>query len=52
MPALGTVKKSLRKSRIWPVFFAGAALTLLPQKVKGQRRVGEIVVWLSSFPRG
>ncbi len=52
MSGLGTVKKSFRKSRIWPVFFAGAALTLLPQKVKGQKRIGEIVVWLSSYPRG
>lgn len=40
------------KSRIWPVFFAGVALTFLPEKVKYQRRVGEIVVWLSSFPKG
>lgn len=43
---------AVKKSRIWPVFFAGVALSLLPEKVKHQRRFGQIVVWLSSFPRG
>lgn len=49
MSSFGT---AVKKSRIWPVFFAGVALTLLPERIKYQRRTGQIVVWLSSFPRG
>ncbi len=43
---------AVKKSRIWPVFFAGVALSVLPERVKGQRRVGQIIVWLSAFPKG
>lgn len=43
--------KAVKNSRIWPVFFTGLALSILPERVKGQHRAGQIVVWLSSFPR-
>lgn len=49
MSSFGT---TVKKSRIWPVFFAGAALSVLPERVKYQRRVGEIILWLSAFPKG
>ena len=49
---MSSFSTAVKKSRIWPVFFAGVALSLLPEKIKYQHRVGEIVVWLSSFPRG
>ena len=42
---------AVKRSRVWPVFFAGVALSLLPERVKNQHRIGEIVVWLSAFPK-
>lgn len=38
------------KARIWPVFFVGIALRVLPERFKGQHRAGDIIVWASSFP--
>jgi hypothetical protein len=44
--------KTLKNARIWSVLIAGIALRVLPERVKGQHRVGEIAVWVSAFPKG
>ncbi len=44
--------RSLKNARIWSVLIAGIALRVLPERVKGQHRAGDIVVWLSAFPKG
>lgn len=41
----------IRIFRIWSLFFLGIALRVLPERVKGQHRAGEIAVWVSSYPR-
>jgi hypothetical protein len=43
--------RTLKKFRIWSLLFAGIALRVLPERVKGQHRAGEIAVWASSYPR-
>ena len=42
---------SLKNVRIWSVLIAGIALRVLPERIKGQHRAGDIVVWLSAFPK-
>ena len=49
---MSSFSTAVKKSRIWPVFFAGVALSLLPERIRYQHRTGQIVVWLSSVPRG
>ncbi len=51
MSSFSTVATHVKKARIWPVFFAGIALVLLPERVKHQHRTGEIIIWASSFPK-
>jgi hypothetical protein len=41
----------LKDTRIWSVFFVGIALRVLPERVKHQHRVADIVLWLSAFPK-
>jgi hypothetical protein len=42
---------AIKNARIWSVFFTGIALRVLPERVKGQHRAADIVVWLSAFPK-
>jgi hypothetical protein len=41
----------IKDARIWSVLIAGVVLRVLPERVKGQHRAGDIVVWLSAFPK-
>jgi hypothetical protein len=43
--------RTVKNFRIWSLLFAGIALRILPERVKGQHRAGEIIVWASSYPR-
>lgn len=43
--------RTVKKLRIWPLLFAGIALRVLPERVKGQHRAAGIAVWASSYPR-
>jgi hypothetical protein len=42
--------RTIKNSRIWSVLLAGIVLRVLPERFKGQHRVGEIAVWVSAFP--
>lgn len=44
--------RSLTNARIWSVLLVGIALRVLPERVQGQHRAGDIAVWLSAFPKG
>lgn len=43
--------RSLKNARLWSVLLAGIVLRVLPEHIKGQHRAGDIVVWLSAFPK-
>jgi hypothetical protein len=42
---------AIKNARFWSVFFTGAALRVLPERIKHQHRAADIVLWLSAFPK-
>jgi hypothetical protein len=43
--------KKLKDIRYWTILLTGVTLRVLPEQIKGQHRTGDIVIWLSAFPR-
>lgn len=42
---------AVKNMRIWKIWLAGVALSVLPEYVEGQHRAGTVAMWLSAFPR-
>jgi hypothetical protein len=47
-----SIATDIKKARLWRLFAVGVILRVIPEFVRHQHRAGDIVLWVSSFPRG